>query len=83
MKAFTITPKGQVTIPAQIREELKLKPGDRIFYEKTAAGILLKPAKRSMMNDYGFLKGKAKPEEDLESIRKAIRKKMAARSLLK
>ena len=38
MKSFAITAKGQVTIPALIREELDLKPGDKIFYEKTPEG---------------------------------------------
>jgi len=33
MKAYTITPKGQVTIPAEIRAKMKLKPGDKIIYE--------------------------------------------------
>ena len=46
MKAYTITPKGQVTIPAEIREKLKLYPGDKITYEDTAAGIMIKPAKK-------------------------------------
>ena len=27
MKAYTITPKGQVTIPAEIRDKLKLLSG--------------------------------------------------------
>ena len=83
MKAFAITSKGQVTIPAGIREELDLKAGDKIFYEKTRDGILLKPARKSMINDYGFLKGNLQPREDLESIRKVIRKKMASRGLQK
>jgi len=34
MKAYTITPKGQVTIPAEIREKLKLYLGDKITYER-------------------------------------------------
>ncbi len=46
MKAYAITPKGQVTIPVSLREELNLKPGDRIIYEKSSGGILMKPAKK-------------------------------------
>jgi len=47
MKSYTITPKGrQVAIPAEIREKLKLYPGDKITYEDTAAGIMIKPAKK-------------------------------------
>ncbi len=76
MKAYTITPKGQVTIPAEIREKMKLKPGDKITYEDTAAGILLRPSKKDMMSDFGFMKGRRKPAE-LETIRSTVRKKIA------
>ncbi|MGD8801492.1 MAG: AbrB/MazE/SpoVT family DNA-binding domain-containing protein [Desulfobacterales bacterium] len=76
MKAYTITPKGQVTIPAEIREKMKLKPGDKITYEDTAAGILLRPSKMDMMDDFGFLQGLKKPA-DLETIRKSVRKEIA------
>jgi len=81
MKAYSITPKGQVTIPVSIREKLNLKPGDKILYEKKPDGIFLKPAKRNMLHDYGFLKGRRKLEKDLGSIRKAVRGKLAARDI--
>ena len=76
MKAYTITPKGQVTIPAEIREKMKLKPGDKITYEDTAAGILLRASKKDMMADFGFMKGRRKPA-NLETIRSTVRKKIA------
>ena len=79
MKVYAITAKGQVTIPVSIREELSLKPGDKVMYEKTNGGILLKPAKRNMLQDYGFLKGREKTQKDLGSIRKAVRKKIAVK----
>ena len=78
MKAYTITPKGQVTIPSEIREKLKLRPGDKITYQDTAAGIFIKPAKKDMIDDFGFLKGRFEPAE-LETIRKVVRKKIAER----
>ena len=31
MKAYTITPKGQVTIPAEVREKLKLYPCSKLL----------------------------------------------------
>ena len=79
MKAYAITPKGQVTIPVSIREELSLKPGDKVMYEKTNGGILIKSAKRNMLQDYGFLKGRKKTHKGLGSIRKAVRKKIAVK----
>ena len=80
MKAYTITPKGQVTIPAEIREKLKLYPGDKITYEDSAAGIVIKPAKKDMLADFGFLK-EHEHSKSLEEIRKSVRKKMAERTL--
>jgi AbrB family looped-hinge helix DNA binding protein len=76
MKAYTITPKGQVTIPAEIRAKMKLKPGDKIIYEDRSGGIFIKPAGRDMLMDFGFLKGHKK-SPDLEKIRKAVRTKIA------
>ena len=76
MKAYTITPKGQVTIPAEIREKLKLYPGDKITYEDTSVGVLIKPAKKDMLADFGFLKERGH-SKDLEEIRKSVRKKIA------
>ena len=81
MKAYTITPKGQVTIPAEIREKLKLYPGDKITYEDTATGILIKPAKKDMLADFGFLKERERYSADLEEIRNSVRKKIAEKIL--
>jgi len=36
--------KGQVTIPARIRKKLKLKKGDLVLFEKTEAGMMIRPA---------------------------------------
>ncbi len=77
MKAYAITPKGQVTIPVSLREELNLKPGDRIIYEKSSGGILMKPAKKNMLDDFGFMKSRDFQKVDVKDIRKAIRKEIA------
>ncbi len=79
MKSYSITSKGQVTVPLEIRERLKLKPGDKVIYQDTQEGILLKPAKRTMLDDFGFLRGRENMEKELPSIRKAVRKKIAKR----
>ena len=36
--------KGQVTIPKEIREKLKIKPGDRVVFVDTEGGVIVKPA---------------------------------------
>ncbi len=77
MKAYAITPKGQVTIPVSLREELNLKPGDRVIYEKSAGGILIKPAKKNMLDDFGFMKNIDAQKADMNEVRKAVRNKIA------
>ncbi len=79
MKTYTITPKGQVTVPVEVRERLKLKPGDKVIYEHTKRGVFLRPAQRDMLADFGFLKTEPGPIQDLKVVRKAVREKMAAR----
>lgn len=77
MKAYAITPKGQVTIPVSLREELNLKPGDKVIYEKSSGGILMKPARGNMLDDFGFMKNHDYGRMDIKEIRKAIRNKIA------
>ena len=79
MKAYSITSKGQVTIPLEIRQKLKLKPGDKVVYQNAENGIVLKPVKRNMLTDFGFLRTRLKPGKDLDSIRESIRHKIAKR----
>ena len=44
-KMTTMRAKGQVTIPAAIREAARIEEGDPIEFELTADGILLRPRK--------------------------------------
>ncbi len=41
--SYTITEKGTVTIPAEIRKKYKLKKGSRVKFIETDEGILLVP----------------------------------------
>lgn len=40
----TISSKGQITLPAEIRRELKLRPGDKITIVKRANMAEIKPS---------------------------------------
>ncbi len=59
MSEATLTSKGQVTIPADIRKTLKLAAGDRLVFTQLDDGSTLMRAKtRSIMDLKGLLKPK-------------------------
>ena len=38
-----VTKKGQVTVPAQLRKQFHIEAGKSVKFEKSAAGIVMKP----------------------------------------
>ena len=54
----TITAKGQTTVPKEIRDRLKLKPGDRIEYVVTDDGQVMLKARNKRMADFAGILGK-------------------------
>lgn len=64
----TVTQKGQITVPANIREELGLLPRQKVVIIKQGDSALVKP----VVNFYS-LRGSIKPKrrpEDLKRMRK-------------
>ena len=41
-----ITSKGQITVPLKIRNELGVKPGDRIIFEKEGDKVTVRPVRK-------------------------------------
>ena len=42
MRLTTVTQKGQATIPLEIRQQLKLRPGDKIGFEVTDGNVIIR-----------------------------------------
>ena len=42
MQSSVLTTKGQIVIPKGLRDKYNLNPGTKVFFEETAAGIILK-----------------------------------------
>lgn len=68
----TITSKGQATIPVSIREKLDIKPGERLLFEESELGIVLKTHSQLVNELYGSLKPKIKVKYSDKKADKAV-----------
>ena len=67
----TITKRGQVTIPAEVRRLLGVKPRDKVVFEIEDDQVRLAPAKFTLETAYGSIKPTKRPEDFEEVARKA------------
>lgn len=73
MGAFsTITSKGQVTIPKDVRERMNLKEGDVIAFVPMEDGTLIIPRNRPAESLFGMLAEYAIPGTTLADYKDAI-----------
>jgi antitoxin PrlF len=84
MSTATVTSKGQITIPKNVRARLGLEAGDRVvFIVRSNREVLLRPAKTDVRELHGMLYRKnRKPctiEEMDEGIVRSIADKNARR----
>lgn len=79
MHYSTMTSKGQVTIPAEVREKLHLIPGNKIEFIACDQHMLVIPLNQSVINLRGIL---PKPKRALscEEMNNIIRDKHDDRS---
>lgn len=76
MTMSRMTSKGQTTIPKEIREQLGLKPGDRVAFILRGNEAVLYPVKGTLLDLRGSLKPRRRPE-DLEEVRRQVKHKVA------
>jgi AbrB family looped-hinge helix DNA binding protein len=62
---LTVSTKGQVTLPADLRLDFGLNPGDKVFAEKMDIGYVIKRPKKGLLEYKGFIKDTYDPEKDL------------------
>ncbi|MCE2465878.1 MAG: type II toxin-antitoxin system PrlF family antitoxin [Dehalococcoidia bacterium] len=63
----TITQRGQVTIPAEVRRVLGVKPRDKVAFTIFDGEVRLAPALFSLESAYGSVKPSSRPE-DLDEV---------------
>jgi len=75
MSAATITSKGQITIPVQVRTALGLEAGDRIEFVEVGKGEFnIVAATRSVRELNGLLQRKGRKPVSIEEMNAAIAK---------
>ncbi len=82
MTLATLTSKGQITIPGDVRKKLHLHAGDKIDFSLISDHeVLLKPVTRSVEEVFGCLQYTAKGKKaSVAEMDEAIRKKMRRRN---
>jgi len=72
----TVTEKGQVTIPQEIRRIMGLQPHDKVRFEVVGNTISIKRASSKLLQWFGSVAPKEKPE-DFSAVREAFEKTIA------
>lgn len=76
MATATITSKGQVTIPKEIRDTLLLQTGDKIDFTLTERGqVVLKPMTRRVNDLFGRLRKPGQKTLSTQEMDAAIKKR--------
>lgn len=77
MPIATMTSKGQITIPREIRDALNLRPGDRLDFVRRPDGVVeLRPMNRRLIDLMGMLHAPGR-HATLEEMDEAIRRHLA------
>jgi len=74
----SVTSKGQVTIPAEIRHHLGIKPGDRVRFSVASGGtVSIEPAPSRIHEIFGAVKPMNESGDDLAGLRKSFEEGVA------
>jgi len=77
MAMATLTTKGQLTIPKEIRDALKLKAGDKVELVLTKdRAAVLRPVSKSIDDVFGRLKRPDKEAVSVKEMDSAIKKRL-------
>ena len=76
----TVTVKGQVTIPLEIRKALGLKPRDRVTFVLEDGMARIQPVHSRLEALVGSVKPKKRPE-DFKELRRLAMEEVAERAL--
>lgn len=67
----TMTQRGQVTIPVEVRRKFGLKPGDKVMFTVEDDTVSVKPVPFSLEDAFGSVRPINRPEDFEKLIQKA------------
>lgn len=73
MSFATVTSKGQITIPKEVRTRLQLQNGDRLEFMWVGDELRLRPASRKIDEVFGKFKRRQQAVVSVEEMDAAIR----------
>lgn len=76
----SVTQRGQVTIPAEVRKLLGVKAKDKVAFEIEDDQVRLVPVKFTLESVFGSVKP-ATTTEDFKTISRAVREEKAEREI--
>ncbi len=72
----TVTEKGQVTIPQEIRRMMGLRPHDKVAFEVEGDVVRIRRASSKLLQGYGAVTPRKRPE-DFKELRENFEKGVA------
>ncbi|MBI4296837.1 MAG: AbrB/MazE/SpoVT family DNA-binding domain-containing protein [Chloroflexi bacterium] len=85
MKQYTttVTKRGQVTLPAEVRQLLGTKPRDKVKFIVDGDQVCLSPVEFSLESAFGSVRPSKRPEdfEEISRLAKGEKAERAARKL--
>ena len=72
MVSATLSSKGQITIPASVRQALQVEPGDRVEFVEVDSGRFVVVAATHSVTELKGMFGKATKRVSIEDMNKAI-----------
>jgi len=73
MATSTLTSKGQITVPKEIRDHLKLRTGQRLEFQVAADGrVVMRPRSRDVRDLKGIVQTSRRKTVSVEEMNEAI-----------
>ena len=71
-----LSSKGQTTIPKEVRDYLRLSPGDRVLFVIREGEVLLQPVTQTLLDLRGSVRPGRRPE-DFDAVRQEVKKRVS------